>query len=268
VKSKKRLINDKATKSKSKSQIRLIQADAIQTLAKFLPDSIDLIVTDPPYKVISGGTKSKWKSGWKISVLKNNDGKIFKHNTIKVRDWMGLLYRVLKPGRDCYVMVNNVNLLDYMRAAEEAGFKFHNLLRWDKNTKNANRWYMKDCEYTLYLFKPPARTINNPGSSQGFFAKNPRNKRHPTEKPVSLFRHYVENSSEPGWLVLDPFMGCGTAAVACLKSGRNFIGCEIDPSYFAVAQKRVNRRERLRRKSNAIVQRRETATTNNRASSR
>jgi site-specific DNA-methyltransferase (adenine-specific) len=213
------------------------------TLATLADNSIDLVCTDPPYKVISGGKNTKHKAGWKVSVLKENDGKIFKHNAIKTEDWMAELYRVLKPGREAYIMVNNLLLLEYLTIAKQVGFKFHNLLRWDKNTKNANRWYMKDCEYTLFFYKPPARTINNPGSAQGFKANNPRNKAktHPTEKPVSLFRHYIENSTEPGWVVLDPFMGYGAAAIACLRLGRQFIGIELDQLYFKRAERRVNK---------------------------
>lgn len=228
--------------------MQLINNCALKVLKRIKSNSVDCIVTDPPYKVISGGKNTKHKAGWKVSVLKENDGKIFKHNSIKAQDWFAELFRVLKPGCHAYVMTNNLNLREYLNLAAEVGFKFHNLLRWDKNNKNANRWYMKDCEYTLFLYKPPAKTINNPGSAQGFAAPNPRNKRHPTEKPVSLFRHYIENSTKPGELVLDPFMGCGTAAVACLKSGRNFIGVELDEAYHAVAVRRVNRQHKRTKK--------------------
>lgn len=228
-----------------------------------MPDnSVDLIVTDPPYRVISGG-KTKHKAGWNGSVLKENDGKIFKHNDIKASDWMPELYRVLKPGREAYIMVNNLLLREYLNIAHEVGFKFHNLLRWDKNTKTANRWYMKDCEYTVFLYKPPARTINNPGSAQGFAVPNPRNKRHPTEKPVKLFQHYIENSTKPGELVLDPFMGCGTAAIATIKSkvkNLRFIGIEIDPDYYQIAQRRVEKAQ----KRITTLGRRRTLTTPNR----
>lgn len=212
-------------------------------LATLPDDSVDLIVTDPPYKVISGGNKTKHKAGWKVSVLKANDGKIFKHNNIKCIDYMREFYRVLKPGRDCYVMTNNTTLHELLDAAKAVGFKFHNMLFWQKNTCTANRWYMADCEYTLYFYKAPARTINNPGSKRGFAANNPTNKAktHPTEKPVSLFKHYIGNSTEPGWTVLDPFMGYGAAAIASLKLRRNFIGCEIDPVYFNRAKKRIIR---------------------------
>lgn len=229
---------------------KLILGDAIETMKAMAANSVDLIATDPPYRVISGGNNTKHKAGWKSSVLKENDGKIFKHNKIKISDYMPELYRVLKPGRDCYIMTNNKNLLEFMAEATKAGFKFHNLLRWEKNTRNANRWYMIDCEWTLYLYKPPARTINNPGSRQGFAADNPRNKRHPTEKPVKLFKHYIDNSTEPGWIVLDPFMGCGTTALAALRSGRQFIGIEIDDGYMEIAAQRVSKlRRRLKRKA-------------------
>ncbi len=228
----------------ARSNVKLINGCALEALSRMADASVDLICTDPPYKVISGGKNTKHKAGWKVSVLKENDGKIFKHNTIKARDWFGELFRVLKPGCHAYIMTNNLNLREYLNLAEEVGFKFHNLLRWEKNNKNANRWYMKDCEYTLFLYKPPAKTINNPGSSQGFKAPNPRNKRHPTEKPVALFKHYVENSTKRGEIVLDPFMGCGTTAVACLALGRNFIGVEIDEAYHKIAERRVSKWQR------------------------
>lgn len=247
----------------SGSPIRLIHGCALQTLAAMPDNSVDLIVTDPPYKVISGGNKSEWKSGYKTSVLHANDGKIFKHNAIKAEDWFAELYRVLKPGCHAYIMTNNLNLREYLNLAHAVGFKFHNLLRWDKNNKNANRWYMKDCEYTLFLYKPPAKTINNPGSAQGFAVPNPRNKRHPTEKPVKLFQHYIENSTKPGELVLDPFMGCGTAAIATIKSkvkNLRFIGIEIDPDYYQIAQRRVEKAQ----KRITTLGRRRTLTTPNR----
>jgi len=63
---------------------------------------------------------------------------------------------------------------------------------------------------------------------------------HPTEKPVQLIRQMVEQFSDPGDTVFDPFMGSGTTGVACVQTGRNFIGCEIDPKYFAIAKRRID----------------------------
>ena len=62
---------------------------------------------------------------------------------------------------------------------------------------------------------------------------------HPTQKPVSIIQWLIERYTKPGDTVLDPFMGSGTTGVACVKTGRSFIGVEIDPGYFAIAQKRI-----------------------------
>ena len=62
---------------------------------------------------------------------------------------------------------------------------------------------------------------------------------HPTVKPLSLMRKYVQVLAPVGGVVFDPFMGSGTTGVAALQLGRRFIGCELDPGYFAIAQRRI-----------------------------
>lgn len=214
--------------------------DCLDVLAAMPAESVDLLVSDPPYRVISGGIKSTLANGYRGSVLSANDGKIFKHNNITFDEFMPEFFRVLKPGSHAYVMVNRINLVAAITAAERAGFHFHNLLRWDKNTFNANRWYMLDCEYTLFLAKRPVKQINDMSSKQGFAAPNPRNKVHPTEKPIELFAHYILNSSEPGDLVIDPFIGGGSLALAAEQTGRRWIGIELDPEYWLTALDRID----------------------------
>lgn len=62
---------------------------------------------------------------------------------------------------------------------------------------------------------------------------------HPTQKPVEIIEKMIQDSTEPGGVVLDTFMGSGTTAVACLRTGRNFIGFELDEGYHAIAQQRI-----------------------------
>jgi site-specific DNA-methyltransferase (adenine-specific) len=100
---------------------------------------------------------------------------------------------------------------------------------------------MKNVEFVAYLWKGNARTINNPSSKQLIRAPQVDETKHPTEKPVGLCRHYIENSSAPGDLVLDPFMGSGTTVVAALRAGRRAVGVEQDPQWFDVACRRVER---------------------------
>lgn len=219
----------------------LYNEDCLNILKNMPDNSVDLIVTDPPYRVISGGNKNeKWKSGWNSSVLSRNDGKIFDHNNIKFSEWIPEAFRVLKNDSDFYCMTNVMNVKEIITEAEKAGFKLHNILVWEKNNATANRWYMKNCEFTLYFYKGNAKTINNPGSKQVHQFNNILGeKQHPTEKPVELMKFYVENSSNEGDLVLDPFMGVGATGVACNKAGRNFIGIEIDEKYFNIAKHRI-----------------------------
>ena len=63
---------------------------------------------------------------------------------------------------------------------------------------------------------------------------------HPNAKPLEFVKRMVSNSSEKGGLVFDPFMGSGTTGVACKEIGRDFIGCEINPDYFKIANERIN----------------------------
>ena len=84
--------------------------------------------------------------------------------------------------------------------------------------------------------EPDAPGANNPRNRGGRTTAN----NHPTVKPLSLMRYLVRLTSTPtGGVVLDPFMGSGTTGVACMQTGRNFIGVEIDPGYFAIAKKRI-----------------------------
>ena len=217
----------------------LHNCNALDLMRSMLPDSIDCIITDPPYATISGGINRAEGYGLAQSVIGSNDGKIFKHNDTPASEYMPELYRVLRDGGHCYVMTNVLNLRDMLNIAHSVGFGLHNVLIWQKNTGTPNRWYMKFAEYTLFLRKGPARTINHPGSSNIYSARNPRDKAHPTEKPVELMEHYILNSTEPGETVFDPFAGSGSTLVAAARTGRKWIGCEIDPAYYYPAVGRL-----------------------------
>ena len=86
------------------------------------------------------------------------------------------------------------------------------------------------------LRKGCAKNINMLGSNTVLEYRNKLgNKLHPTEKPVALLKHLIENSSQPDEIVLDPFAGCGSTGLACKQTHRNFIGYEIDKKYYDIA---------------------------------
>jgi len=215
----------------------LMLGDCLERMAEIPDGSVDMVLTDPPYRVISGGNKSNTSLS---KSLGGNNGRIFKHNDISFSEWMPIVFRKMRKNAHFYVMVNFMNLFDARDSAINAGFEAHNLLVWKKQNTTANRWYMKNCEYTLFLRKGAAFSINNKSSQTVHEFLNPVGlKVHPTQKPVELMEMYITNSSNKGDIVLDPFMGSGTTGVACARAGRRFIGIELDQNYFEIASDRI-----------------------------
>jgi site-specific DNA-methyltransferase (adenine-specific) len=208
---------------------------------KLIPDcSIDLVITDPPYKTITGGDSNGVNSERPKGMLSGNR-KLFKHQKLEISDWMPELYRVLKEGTHCYIFTNTLNLNEMLNESKKAKFKLHNLLVWEKNNCTPSQFYMKNCEYILFLRKGKAKWINDIGGSKTVHKYNNiiGNKKHPTEKPVELLEFYINNSSNEGDLIFDPFMGSGSTAVACINTGRNYLGFEIDEEYYNVINQRI-----------------------------
>ena len=244
---------------------------------KSIPDeSIDLVVTDCPYHIVGGGCSKgaygnepkgifnkrkiigKNKSGHILEgtkhialygILNDNDsttyarqGKLFKHNDIKFREWLPEIYRVLKDGTHAYIYINARNMKELQTEAEKVGFAYQQLIVWDKGNVTPNRYYLNVYELVLMLRKGKARNINNMGEKNIQRFKNIiGNKTHPTEKPVELNKVFIANSSNENETVLDPFMGSGSCGVAAKELNRNFIGIEIDKKYFDIAQERINK---------------------------
>lgn len=222
------------------STYKLYQGDCLEVMKNIEDGSVDLVVTDPPYKTITGGDSNGANSERPKGMLRGNR-KLFKHQKMNISDWMPEIYRVLKKGSHCYIFTNSLNLQEMLNEATKVGFKLHNLLVWEKNNCTPSQYYMKNCEYVLFLRKGKAKWINNIGDSKTVHKFNNiiGNKLHPTEKPVDLLEYYLLNSSEPNDIVFDPFMGSGSTGVACLNTNRNFIGIELDEGYFNIAQNRI-----------------------------
>lgn len=241
-------------------------ADCRDILLNIPDNSIDLVVTDCPYKIVAGGVRvvdmndecsgvlskravsdgtpcsNKWLkkdvAGIPSAV---KQGKMFSNNDIEFADWLPDIYRVLKPGSHCYIMINGRNLKDLQTEAEKVGFVFQNLLVWDKGNVTPNKYYMQGVEFILLLSKRPARNVNDMGISNLISIPNLiGNIKHPTEKPVKLMEVFIRQSSKPGDVVFDPFCGSGSTLLACQNTGRDFIGVEIDPDYVGIANTRLS----------------------------
>lgn len=213
---------------------------------KLIPDnSVDLIVTDPPYRTTSRG--SAGNSGGMLQKDINKKGKVFTHNNIDIETYAPECYRLLKDGGHFYIMTNHVNLIKMLNVCTDVGFHFIKSLIWDKGNKIMGTFYMSQFEYILFFRKGKGVKINNCGTSDILNVPNIKTKDengenlHDTEKPVELMKILIENSSKENEIVLDPFVGIGSTAIACINTNRNYIGFELDKTYFEVAQKRIKK---------------------------
>ena len=216
--------------------------DCLDLMKDIQDEGVDLVVTDCPYHVVSGGCTTKIHScGGVLSKENAFNGKLFEENNISFSEWLPDVFRVLKQDSHCYIMCNGRNLKELQIEAEKVGFVFQNILVWDKGNLTPNRYYMGACEFILMLRKGRAKTINNRGTSNILRIKNAVGKKmHPTEKPVDLMRVLIENSTQENEIVLDPFMGSGSTCIAAINTGRHYIGFEIDEKYFQIAKNRID----------------------------
>lgn len=224
---------------------KIINENAIEFMKTLEDESVDLIVTDPPYKVTPKGCAGN--SGGMMITKETMKGKIFKHNDIKPIDYIPEFYRLLKDGSHCYIMTNHVNLKEMLNVATECGFHFIKSLVWNKGNKIMGRFYMNQFEYILFFRKGKGKKINKCGTADILNVPNKKTKNengknlHDTEKPVELMKILVENSSQVGELVLDPFVGVGATAIACKELDRQYIGVELDEHYYNIAVNRIDK---------------------------
>lgn len=226
--------------------ITVYNEDCLKVLDRLPDNYVDLIITDPPYKTTKRGISKNTTTGGLVRSELGKQGKIFEHNDIKANEYIPELYRVLKEGSHCYIMTNHVNLYEILTVAQETGFHFIKSLIWDKGNKIMGQCYMSQFEYILFFRKGKHKKINNCGTSDILSIPNKKMKDengqnyHDTEKPTELMKILVENSSNEGELVVDPFSGIGAVALACKETNRRFGGCEIDEKYFNTIRRRLN----------------------------
>jgi site-specific DNA-methyltransferase (adenine-specific) len=201
---------------------------------KELPNnSIDLIVTDPPYGIKYQSNMRKKTE--KFSLLENDD------NDLRFLVYSEM-FRVLKDNSCCIVFASWKNFSrDYTEL--EKYFSIKNTIIWFKRgggIGDLKHSLLTDYEIAIVCHKGkcPIRGKRE-GSVWEIKKVNSNKMKHPTEKPTELIERLIEKFSNEGDVVLDPFLGSGTTAVASINTKRNFIGFELSKEYFDIAEKRI-----------------------------
>lgn len=205
------------------SEVTLHLGDCLEYM-KSMPDkSVDAVITDPPYGV-------KWDTDYNFD-LHNSSAPYAKN--MKRKEHAPI------AGDDTPIDVNVLLRLGkvIVWGAQTLSHPIGSLLVWDKRDLSNNA-YFSEAEAAWMSTGKSVRIFKH--TWQGFSRASENSEHyHPTQKPVAVMRWCVELISKSGDTVFDPFMGSGTTGVACMQLGRNFIGCEIDPNYFAIAEKRI-----------------------------
>lgn len=234
-------------------EIRLYNDDCVKSMRQIESDTIDLIVTDPPYNL--------------GNFMKNRDTNLkrMRENFFVSAGWDNLEFeeweqsmdsffsesaRVIKNGGSMIVFMAIIKVESIIKLAEKHGFYYKTTGIWHKTNpmpRNMNLHFVNSTEAWLYFtYKKRTGTFNNEGALYHDFIETSVTSsgerkfgKHPTQKPESLIQHFIELLSNPEDIVMDPFMGSGTTGVVSKKFGRNFVGIELDKDYFEIANQRI-----------------------------
>lgn len=214
----------------------LAQADAVAWL-RTLPDaSVDLVVTDPPYESLEKHRAVGTTTRLSHSKGSSNDWFTVFPNA-RFPELFAEVHRVLKKNAHFYLYCDQETAFVAKPAGEAAGFKFWKPLVWDKVSIGMGYHYRSRYELILF-FEKGKRKLADLGVADLIREKR-IHRGYPTEKPVAVSRVLIEQSSVPGELVIDPFMGTASAGVAAVLGGRSFMGADISDKAIAIAEERL-----------------------------
>jgi site-specific DNA-methyltransferase (adenine-specific) len=203
---------------------QLACVDAVEWL-RSLPDaSVDLVVTDPPYESLEKHRATGTTTRLKHSKASSNDWfAIFPNG--RFPELLAQFFRVLKKNRHFYLHCDSETAFIVKPMAEAAGFKFWKPLIWDKRKIGMGYHYRARYEFVLF-FEKGKRKLNDLGVPDIIECPRVYNG-YPTEKPVGVAEVLIRQSTQPGELVVDPFMGSGSTGVAAVRLGRSFAGGDV-----------------------------------------
>lgn len=231
---------------KQQEFVKLYHGDCRKLLKRIKDNSIDLILTDPPYNIAQYSTGNIDLPG--RSALNNDLGK-WDLADIDPKEFVGDFKRILKPNGNAFIFTS-YNLIGKWHEAFDPEFDTFQFFVWHKKNpapKIYKNGFLNSCELVICLwnkghkwnFTTQAEMHNFIETSICTGKERLKNPKHPAQKPVQLLEHFIKIASNPGDIVLDPFMGVGSTGVAAKTLGRSFIGAEIDDSFYNAAKQRL-----------------------------
>lgn len=205
---------------------------------------VDLILTDPPYCVSRNhqlGFSNMGRSGMNYGEWDYG---------FDQKEWIRMCAPLVRDGGSIIIFNDWKNFSYLVEELEEQGFIIKDLLRWEKTNpmpRNVNSRYLTDCEMAIWAVKGKKKwTFNKPADIPYLkpvfktgVVPGGKKRIHPTQKHLGVIEEIIKIHSKPNDLIFDPFSGSGTTALACKNLNRNFIGSEIDETYYKKAVARL-----------------------------
>lgn len=228
---------------------KVLFGDCFEMLGTIPKNSVDLILTDPPYLISR-----------KSNFTKNSDNSKFNKISIDFGDWdkeeinFDLLFkeykRILRNGGTLIIFFDVWKSNQLKELGEKWGFKQPRVCQWVKNNPtpiNSKSNYLSNAIEFFFTFTKDKNPTFNSKYDKGIYnfplCHGKERTNHPTQKPLELFKSLIEKHSKSGDLVLDTFGGSGTTAIAAIETNRNFILVERDESYYKICLDRIKQIE-------------------------
>jgi site-specific DNA-methyltransferase (adenine-specific)/modification methylase len=222
-------------------------ADATEFLAGLPDDSVDFILTDPPYN-LAGYSRGNIQMSWRSDF--NNDLAEWDRPVFDPALYLEEFKRVLAPTGNIAAFTT-YNLLGRWHDVFDREFDTFQYMVWHKTNpapKLRRAGFLNSCELIVWCWNNGHTWNFTTQKDMHNFIEAPicmgkervRQPKHPTQKPVRVLRRLIELATNSDGLVIDPFMGVGSTGVATVELSRRFAGCDIEDDYVRVAKERLN----------------------------
>ena len=210
--------------------------DAVGWLREQPAESVDLVITDPAYESLEKHRAVGTTTRLKVSKASSNNWFTIFPNA-RFAELFAEIHRVLKRDTHFYLLCDAETMFVAKPQAEQAGFRFWKPLVWDKCTIGMGYHYRARYELILF-FEKGKRRLNDLGVADIITVPRIRGG-YPAEKPPEVAEVLIRQSTVPGDVVADPFMGSGSVGVAAARLGRRFLGNDVNPEAVEIAGKRL-----------------------------
>ena len=245
------------------------EGDCIEIMSKMPKGKVQLILTDPPYNASNGGVNLPDNKTGGAYYKVNEEWDKFGNYTDYMqftKKWVEEADKLLAPNGSIMVCGSLHNIGEVIVALKGKGYKFINLITWKKNNPMPSitkRTLTHSTEFIAWFAKGKGWKFNYKNMKKYSQGKQLRDvwefpicqgserikgkdgrAAHPTQKPLELFKRLVEMATDEGDIIIDPFMGSGTTAIAAMQLNRDWIGIDNNKEYIDLANKRIEKHKK------------------------